>query len=331
MGLLGSSGPSAFSFLVHLLPYSEFGTVFDSLPIKSGCQPPGLLPTSGPPNVDAVRQALNLTVPNLVCPSDPRDRYKYPPSRTIGQWWWNECMYFQSSYRGMCSTTKAALLYGIWGTAGAPCPYVPTPSDPKRFPDGALFPNGVAPKIADFIDGTSRTVLCCETLDNAQPAPLGSDYGGRQGWLYPAATLMYGLPGPTTENLANDPLDTPINYVGFPKTSTAPQFWAPERYDPTNPSGPTAPTSTYRTYLAYDFMVVDLNTYCNSAFLITGDTSSGKNNVRPMFGPSAAHPHVVNHLFADGSVRSIPKDIDAAAYFFLITRAGHDPNPDMTK
>jgi hypothetical protein len=45
----------------------------------------------------------------------------------------------------------------------------------------------------------------------------------------------------------------------------------------------------------------------------------------PMCGPSAGHPTGVNHLMGDGSVRTLDKNIDVPAYFFLITRANHDP------
>lgn len=43
------------------------------------------------------------------------------------------------------------------------------------------------------------------------------------------------------------------------------------------------------------------------------------------FGPSSAHPGVVNHLFADGSVHRIGRDVEASLYMFLITRAGGEP------
>jgi prepilin-type N-terminal cleavage/methylation domain-containing protein len=46
-----------------------------------------------------------------------------------------------------------------------------------------------------------------------------------------------------------------------------------------------------------------------------------------MVGPGSYHPNVVNHLWADGSVNSVSRDIDAALYFFIITRAGGDPRP----
>jgi hypothetical protein len=44
----------------------------------------------------------------------------------------------------------------------------------------------------------------------------------------------------------------------------------------------------------------------------------------PAYGPSSGHPGIVNHLYCDGSVRSLRKDIDYAEYFLAITRNGGD-------
>ncbi len=44
-----------------------------------------------------------------------------------------------------------------------------------------------------------------------------------------------------------------------------------------------------------------------------------------MYGLSSSHPGVVNHLFADGGVRSISTEADVSLYWFIITRNGGDP------
>jgi prepilin-type processing-associated H-X9-DG protein len=44
-----------------------------------------------------------------------------------------------------------------------------------------------------------------------------------------------------------------------------------------------------------------------------------------LYGPSSGHPSSVNCLFGDGSVRSVRKDVDAAALFFAVTRNNGDP------
>ena len=45
------------------------------------------------------------------------------------------------------------------------------------------------------------------------------------------------------------------------------------------------------------------------------------------YGPDSQHPKVTNHLMVDGSVHEVDKQIDVAAYMFLITRESGDPAP----
>jgi len=51
------------------------------------------------------------------------------------------------------------------------------------------------------------------------------------------------------------------------------------------------------------------------------------NNPNAWYGPGSNHPTVANHLYGDLSIHSISKNIDAAAYYFMITRSGADPAP----
>ncbi len=107
-------------------------------------------------------------------------------------------------------------------------------------------------------------------------------------------------------------------------------FWTPTDFDkavfdsaavPDRPSRPTNTSATYRafrTYLAFEFAKSpDAGSYPALPYTPLPN--------QPAYGPSSAHPTVVNHLFADGSVRSLDKNIDVSVYMFLITRAGGDP------
>ena len=49
-------------------------------------------------------------------------------------------------------------------------------------------------------------------------------------------------------------------------------------------------------------------------------------NAKVKYGASSGHGGVVNHLFGDGAVWSISKEIDVAVYMFLITRRNGDPS-----
>lgn len=42
------------------------------------------------------------------------------------------------------------------------------------------------------------------------------------------------------------------------------------------------------------------------------------------FGPSSAHPGIVQHGFADGHGRAINEDIDRNVYLHLVTRSGQE-------
>ena len=42
-------------------------------------------------------------------------------------------------------------------------------------------------------------------------------------------------------------------------------------------------------------------------------------------------PGVVNHLFTDGTVQSLSKNLDTAIYMFLITRNGGDAAAEFFK
>ena len=60
----------------------------------------------------------------------------------------------------------------------------------------------------------------------------------------------------------------------------------------------------------------------NTPYLMADSHSGSKDWCN---GPSSHHTEIVNHLFADGSVRAICDDIDPAIYMHLISRAGGEP------
>ena len=89
-------------------------------------------------------------------------------------------------------------------------------------------------------------------------------------------------------------------------------------------------TVKLRTYTEFDFSPIkypgkgdDVNASPIPAGKDVGTYPAGVGRT-PAYGPSSGHPGVVNHLFCDGSVHALRKDIDYAAYFFLITRDNGD-------
>ncbi len=71
-------------------------------------------------------------------------------------------------------------------------------------------------------------------------------------------------------------------------------------------------TQQYLTYLSWDY--VEDGPYIDADYQI---------------GPSSEHPAVTNHLFGDGTVHSITKEIDASMYFFIITKSNGDPGSEF--
>ena len=154
-------------------------------------------------------------------------------------------------------------------------------------PDGAIFPgNGI--RAADFMDGRSHTVLCVETID---------DRASR--WTVGCEASVAGLPNSIVAGATKGP---------YP-------YFAPKGYDGKFGSQSALSRSGVRTFLAYDFAGKDAGAYEDAKFSATAAA----------YGPSSGHAGFVNHLFADGRVQHIRKDVDAAAYMFIITKNGCDP------
>jgi type II secretory pathway pseudopilin PulG len=258
-----------WSLHVKLLPYMEYGELYDKLARKTD-----------PESDDAeARKALQRSIPEFVCPDNCNslflDPKASPPTGAL------------TNYKGMGATCQQSLAMVLGkGTA----PY--NPSNKRLHPDGAMYPATGGIRMADLPDGTSMTILCAETMD---------DKASR--WTVGREATVLGMPNAT---LAGASLD--------PQTE---QFFAPKGFD--GQFGPESAVSKagLRTYLSYDFMGKDAGKYEDPAF------------GRPpaAYGPSSNHQGMVNHLFGDGSVRQIKDDVDAAAYMFLITKNGGDPNP----
>ncbi len=117
---------------------------------------------------------------------------------------------------------------------------------------------------------------------------------------------------------------TEATLVGLPQKSSptgdTPQapynFFPPPGFDNTFGANLGVTNAGVRTFLSYDFTTgADAGKYEDPGFSKTA----------PAYGPSSGHPGIVNCGMADGSVQSLSKQIDAAAFFFMITKNGSDP------
>ena len=280
-----------WSFLVKLLPYMEYVNEYNGLFQQE--QDPTTCTEGQQTQNTAGLTLLDTSIKEFSCPSNPNPLFAVPnpSSTTPGQ---KQAL---TNYKAMGATCEQSL---------APSNFTPAPA-PTNHPDGALFP-GSGLRFADIVDGTSHTAIVVETIDFNVG---GTTSTATSRWTVGREVTLFGLPSTITYNKSTFPYYAPASYTvagDFGENSASAQ--AGDRtflaFD-FSPAGPTADQTQYQQ---------------DDQKLSFGSTS-------PTYGPSSGHPGVVNHLFADGSVQSISKRIDAPAYMFLITRNNGDPfNPE---
>ncbi len=257
-----------WSFLVYLLPYMEYGSIYDTLNVETGCPDPAADGDSSAAQKRAARDARDRLLGELACPSNPNPVFVNPANETDAL----------TNYKAMGATHIESL------SVASPGPTAPLYDPQGTHPDGGLFP-GTELKFSDFgRDGTANTILCVETID--------PNFGV---WTVGAECTLVGLPS---------------QGASFERYKDG--YYAPAGYNGRFDDEAAHEVQELKTYLAYDFVRADPGPYEGS-------------DARSKYGPSSGHPGVVNHLLADGAVRSLSKDVDFAAYMFLITRAGGDP------
>jgi len=170
---------------------------------------------------------------------------------------------------------------------GGPLPY----GTVGEHPDGAIYP-GKKTKLRDFVDGTAFTVVACETVEEVFAV-----------WCEGRYASLAGLPDAVT-------IDTSTRLANY--------------YYPTgyrlNKFEEEADYGGMVSYLGYKFQ--DAPPTATAGLY---DTAARIGNHNYIYGPSSRHPGSVNHVFGDGHVVSVRKNIDLAVYMFLLTRAGGDP------
>ena len=149
-----------WSWLAQLLPYHEQGNLYPLLNIRDGSA------------LDETANhvlARDTAVPIFLCPS-----YAGPKYRNVQQK--SEAL---TNYKALAATHKGSLYVN---SQGMPM----TPGYPGDHPDGALYPDAKT-RVADIRDGTSNTVIACETVEQ---------YYAR--WMSGWASMLVGLPDGVT-------------------------------------------------------------------------------------------------------------------------------------
>jgi hypothetical protein len=196
---------------------------------------------------------------------------------------------YVTNYKAMGATHIESLM------VASPKPTVPLydPGTPAVHPDGSLFP-GTGLRLSAFgRDGAGHTIFCAETMD--------PKYGV---WTIGAECTLVGLPSRRLDETGEW---ARIEFEKHEGLYYAPAGFKGEYNDQAAPE-----VRRLKTYLGYDFAKADPGAYVGA-------------DKRNTYGPSSAHPGVVNHLFGDGSVRSLSTGTDFAFYMFMITRNGGDP------
>jgi hypothetical protein len=140
-------------------------------------------------------------------------------------------------------------------------------------------------RVAEFSDGTANTIFLTESIEQKFAR-----------WTVGSEAAVVGLPPSMEFEKSNN-----SNYYG-PKGFLI--MWED------NPENDSI-YWTYHTYIDWNY----------DQFPYTDLDGSRKCK----YGPSSAHPEIVNHLFGDGTVRSISRDVTVGGYMWAITRCGGDP------
>jgi len=272
-GAVVANKAGGWSYQVRILPYMEYGGLYDNINIRLNPEPTASAAATGFLTADST------VIGELICPSTTLgSAYQNPTAAGGTGAISNYKAMGATQLTGALTTPRVGLDQCLVATGGKP--------------DGALYPGGMTSLGSFGRDGSSHTILIVETMDNV---------GSR--WCLGAEMVLVGLP----ESVIVRPADTTYLYA--------------------YPTGYTGTFNSEGLSTATGVTWLDKSQALNDYLGLTASqmTSSTVTPIPPKRGPGSGHPIVANHLFADGAVRSVGKDVDVAAYYFMITRDGGDP------
>jgi len=129
-----------YSFLVKLLPFMEYDTLYRQLP-QSIKGPIATAFTGTGTSAVALKNAINTSMKEFICPSNGNNLFQNPQATPPNM------LYALTNYKAMGASCKASLLMSLPGQSFAAGLY----GTASQHPDGAVFP-GTGSRIADLID-----------------------------------------------------------------------------------------------------------------------------------------------------------------------------------
>ena len=285
--------PTGFSWMVELLPFMEETALYDRLNVKKGC-PDGNGFSGASIDSDekkAAQEAVARKMKNFICPSAGGTGFvDDTQTEDSGN---REAL---TNYKAMGASTYKNLDLAV---------NVSSTGEPKTLkkPDGVMYP-GSKTTLESIKDGTSNTIMTCETVETAYSR-----------WTYGCEATLYGLPtsdmGGSGETVTIEDSTTQYPYAhlsGFDG-----QYNEDSQVD-----GKTLIDWNYKKD-------VDGN-YKDPMYDAASQSLKGTQSETDIWrGPGSSHPAVAIHGLGDASVLAITKQCDVSIYYFMITANNSDP------
>jgi len=240
-------------------------------------------------SINAHHTAMATSIDTFVCPTFGGNRYVDPETEL-------EAI---TNYKAMTATHIESYYVATNNTGQTPF-YGPQDNPRVVHPDGAIYPGSKHGHGAFSRDGESNTILLAESKEQY-----------RSRWTMGTETAVVGIPVAELggESFFIDKGEGEYRYA-------SPQGFVANRWNEES----LIDAESNRTYMNHDY---EQSPYLDDV----ADTYREEFQSMPFYGPSSDHTSVVNHVFADGSARSLSIDMDVAAYMFFITRNNSDVPP----
>lgn len=284
-----------YSFLVACLPELEQESLWKRLSIKESLNEENdrALPEGDKPT-NQPNEALAQSFSFLRCPEAKTQAYVDMEANEDNR-------QAITNYKAVSASTRKAYEVSSCEDLAQDAQDIYGTGEMRKTSDGAIYV-GSRTTLGSISDGTTNTFLLTETEE-----PVYSRWvAGQECGLY---------------TMNDDMKFSPIGDMSIPYTH--PVGYTINRYG----SDSTIPKENRKTNLNRNYTT---NPYPWSLYGFRSERYSGEYNAEtPKYGPGASHKGVITHAFISISVTMVSRKVDAAAYFFLTTRNGCDPAPEL--